>query len=168
MSDPGAYESDMAWLSKLTDEDIERALAGEHAGDDTSLDDLAAFARDAKAAFRSVPGGAIRATHLAAMNEASANLQGDPVATRAAAASPSPPRRWKLVLTHLLASLGAKVALVGVAVAATTGGLAAAGSLPQPAQDALANAAEKVGFELPAGDMRDENGPPEDLPDGAE
>ena len=168
MSDPGAYESDMAWLSKLTDEDIERALAGEHAGDDSSLDDLAAFARDARAALESGPGGAIRETHLAAMNEASADLHGDPVATRAAAASLSPLRRWKLVLTHLLASMVAKVALAGVAVAATTGGLAATGSLPEPAQAALANAAEKVGFELPAGDMRDEDGPPEDLPGGTE
>jgi len=158
----------MAWLSKLTDEDIERALAGEHAGDDTSLDDLAAFARDAKAALGSGPGGAIRETHLTAMNEASADLHGDPVATRAAAASLSPLRRWKLVLTHLLASMVAKVALAGVAVAATTGGLAATGSLPEPAQAALANAAEKVGFELPAGDMRDEDGPPEDLPGGTE
>ena len=158
----------MAWLSKLTDEDIERALAGEHAGDDTSLDDLAAFARDAKAALGSGPGGAIRETHLTAMNEASADLHGDPVATRAAATSLSPLRRWKLVLTHLLASMVAKVALAGVAVAATTGGLAATGSLPEPAQAALANAAEKVGFELPAGDMRDEDGPPEDLPGGTE
>jgi len=158
----------MAWLSKLTDEDIERALAGEHAGDDSSLDDLAAFARDARAALESGPGGAIRETHLAAMNEASADLHGDPVATRAAAASLSPLRRWKLVLTHLLASMVAKVALAGVAVAATTGGLAATGSLPEPAQAALANAAEKVGFELPAGDMRDEDGPPEDLPGGTE
>ena len=158
----------MAWLSKLTDEDIERALAGEHAGDDSSLDDLAAFARDARAALESGPGGAIRETHLAAMNQASADLHGDPVATRAAAASLSPLRRWKLVLTHLLASMVAKVALAGVAVAATTGGLAATGSLPEPAQAALANAAEKVGFELPAGDMRDEDGPPEDLPGGTE
>ncbi|MDQ3772713.1 MAG: hypothetical protein M3343_11590 [Actinomycetota bacterium] len=168
MSDPGAYESDMAWLSKLSDEDIERALAGEHAGDDTSLDDLAAFARDARAALGSGPGGAIRETHLTAMNEASADLHGDPVATRAADTSLSPLRRWKLVHTHLLASLVAKVALAGVALAATTGGLAATGSLPEPAQAALANAAEKVGFELPAGEMRDEGGPPEDLPDGAE
>ncbi len=72
------------------------------------------------------------------------------------------------MLTHLFASVAAKIALAGVAVAATTGGLAATGSLPEPAQAALANAAEKVGFELPAGDMRDEDGPPEDLPDGAE
>ncbi|MGH2734365.1 MAG: hypothetical protein ACRDKZ_02195, partial [Actinomycetota bacterium] len=39
----------------------------------------------------------------------------------------------------------------GVALAGTTGGLAATGNLPDAAQDALAKAAARAGFELPAG-----------------
>ncbi|MGH2775976.1 MAG: hypothetical protein ACRDJT_11175 [Actinomycetota bacterium] len=170
MSDQNAYESDMGWLSKLNDEEIEQVLAGDYAGNDASLADLAAFARAAQTTF-AAPDDATRAAHLTAMAEAAADLDASPARTSKPAAS-SPIRRVKLVLSSLFASLVAKIALAGVALAATTGGLAVAGSLPEPAQEALATAAEKVGFELPAGDDaqegEDEAGVPEELPEGTE
>jgi hypothetical protein len=171
MSDTNAYESDMGWLSKLSDEEIEQALAGDYAGGDASLADLAAFSLAAKTTLAAAPGDATRAAHVNAMAEAAADLEIAPAQASKPAAS-SPIRRVKLVLTSLFASLIAKVALVGVALAATTGGLAAAGSLPEPAQEALASAAEKVGFGLPAADDAEEGegeaGVPEDLPESTE
>ena len=171
MSDMNAYESDMGWLSKLSDEEIEQALAGDYAGDDASLADLAAFSLAAKTIFAAAPDDATRAAHVNAIAEAAADLDVAPAHASKPAAS-SPIRRLKLVLTSLFASLIAKVALVGVALAATTGGLAAAGSLPEPAQEALARAAEKVGFELPAADDAQEGegeaGVPEELPESTE
>ena len=171
MSDTDAYESDMSWLSRLSEDEIEQVISGDYAGDDASLSDLAAFSRNAKATFASAPGDATRVAHVTAMAEAAADLDVVPVRAPGPAAS-SPFRRVKLVLTSLFASLIAKVALVGVALAATTGGLAATGSLPEPAQEALAKASEKVGFELPAGDDaeegEDEAGVPDELPEGTE
>lgn len=163
MSDLDAYSIDMGWPKKLRDEELDQVLAGSYDGEDPALDDLAAFARDAQAALRGVPGEATRQAHLAAMTEVAERLEGAPVAMGAPAVEPSRIRRWKLVLTQLLATLTAKLVLSGVALAATTG-LAAAGALPEPAQKAVANAAKKVGFELPAGNQDDETTGADELP----
>jgi hypothetical protein len=163
-----AYSSDMGWLKKLRDEELDQVLAGRYDGEDLALDDLAVFARDAQAALSSVPAEATRQAHLAAMTEVAEKLEGAPVAAGTPAVGPSRIRRWKLVLTQRLATLTAKVAATGVALVAATGGLAAAGALPEPAQNALANAAEKAGFELPRGDEGDETTDPKELPEAAE
>ena len=139
-----------AW--KLSDEQAEQILRGGYSGDDAALGDLSDIARDVKATLMAGPDDATRATHLVAIGDAAANLDVKRAPASTPAPSPSRLRRVKVVLTSLLASLVGKIALVSVAVAATTGGLAATGSLPDAAQDALARAAERVGFELPAGD----------------
>jgi len=54
------------------------------------------------------------------------------------------------VLSSLFASLFAKIAGVAIAVAAATGGLAAAGALPAPAQQAVSHAASTVGIHMPS------------------
>jgi len=54
------------------------------------------------------------------------------------------------MLSTRFGSLAVKIVAVGFAAAVATGGLAAAGSLPAPAQDALAHAAARAGFHLPA------------------
>jgi hypothetical protein len=171
MSDMGAYQSDMVWLSKISEAEIERVLAGAYAGVDPSLNALATYARDAKAALTGAPDEATRATHLVSIAQATVGLDTQPVA-RVRPAPSRPFSRAMLVLTSLAATLIGKIALVGVALAATTGGLAATGSLPDPAQDALNRAGERVGFDLPAGDDRvpseDTAGVPEDLPSGAQ
>ena len=168
MSDFDAYSSDMGWLKKLRDEELDQVLAGSYDGDDPALDDLAAFARDTQAALSGVPGEATRRAHLAAMTEIAEEVEGAPLAVRRQAVKPFRIRRWKLVLSQLLATLTAKVAVTGVALAAATGGLAATGALPEPAQDALANTAAKVGIELPGGDEGDETTDPKELPEATE
>ena len=165
MSDMGSYESDMVWLSRISEAEIERVLEGEYAGEDPSLHALATYAQDAKATFAAAPDEATRATHLMAIAEAAANVDATPAPVLTPAPS-SPFRRMKLVLTSLFASLIGKIALASVALAATTGGLAATGSLPDPAQEALARASEKVGFQLPTDD--DDAGVPDELPEATE
>jgi hypothetical protein len=54
------------------------------------------------------------------------------------------------VLSSLFASLFAKIAGVAIAAAAATGGLAAAGALPAPAQQAVSHAASTVGIHVPS------------------
>jgi len=170
MSDMGSYESDMVWLSRISEAEVERVLEGEYAGEDPSLHALATYARDAKATFAAAPDEATRATHLMAIAEAAVDVDATPAPVLTPAPS-SPFRRMKIVLTSLFASLIGKIALASVALAATTGGLAATGSLPDPAQEALARAGEKVGFDLPVGGDRatdgDDAGVPDDLPEGA-
>ncbi|MGH2699748.1 MAG: hypothetical protein ACRDJL_11220, partial [Actinomycetota bacterium] len=141
----------MAWLTRLDEEQIEQALDGQYAGEDPSLEDLAAFARDAKASFGAVPAESTRRAHLTAMVEAAANLERQTIRPTERTVSVGLLRRVKPVLSSLFASLTAKLAMAGVALAAT-GGLAATGSLPAPAQEALAKAGEKVGIELPRAD----------------
>jgi len=159
---------------KLRDEQAEQILRGRYRGDDAALSDLSDIARDVKATLMESPDDATRATHLVAIGDAAANLDVKRAPASTPAPSPSPLRRVKVVLTSLLASLVGKIALVSVAVAATTGGLAATGSLPNAAQDALARAAEKVGFELPAGDGSEgktgdsEARVPDELPEATE
>ena len=166
-----AYQSDMVWLSRISEAEIERVLAGEYTGEDPSLHALTTYAQDAKATFSPAPDEATRAIHLMAMAETAAGLDRLPPSEIATAPS-RPFSGAKVVFSSLIASLIGKIALVSVAVAATTGGLAATGSLPDPAQDALARAAEEVGFDLPASDDRgssdNDAGVPEDLPDGAQ
>ena len=53
------------------------------------------------------------------------------------------------MLSSLFASLSAKIAGVAIAAAAATGGLAAAGALPAPAQQAVSQAASTIGVNLP-------------------
>ncbi|MEX2323630.1 MAG: hypothetical protein WEA29_07675 [Acidimicrobiia bacterium] len=56
------------------------------------------------------------------------------------------------MLTTILSSIVGKIAIAGVALATTTGGLAAADVLPAPAQQAVSNAAARIGISLPAPD----------------
>ena len=172
MSDMDAYESDMRKLTKPSEEDADRIVAGRYDGDDVKLRDLTGVARDVKAVLVVAPDAATRDAHLAVVAEAAADLAATPARTLTPARSSNLLRRARVVVSSLFASLIGKITLVSVAVAATTGGLAATGSLPDPAQDALARASEKVGFHLPAGDGSeagdDESGVPEELPPSTE
>jgi flagellar motor protein MotB len=59
--------------------------------------------------------------------------------------------RWRrrAALTTLMSSIAAKVVFATVAVATTTGGLAATGSLPDPAQQVVSDVASRIGIHIP-------------------
>ncbi len=113
---------------------------------DPKDDRLAAFFDEARAEFVETPAQGLERRHLAAMVEAFE--ASDLVHSNA-------PRR-KSLMSRILAIGAAKVLAVGMAALIATGtALAAAGSLPDPAQDAVANTVDNVGLNIPGGD--DEN-----------
>jgi hypothetical protein len=67
------------------------------------------------------------------------------------------------MLPTLLSTIAGKLAALGAAGAVTVGGLAAAGALPAPAQERLADLADRVGVELPTPSVAP-GGPPEGAP----
>ncbi len=69
-------------------------------------------------------------------------------------ASPLPSRRKRFGLPAFTTPLAGRLALGGVALTAV-GGLAVAGSLPTPVQNAVSAAAERVGLEIPSADEKD-------------
>jgi hypothetical protein len=89
------------------------------------------------------------ATELAAVASATAppNQHGAELGRRRRPLLP----RWRrrAALTTLMSSIVAKVAFATVAVASTTGGLAATGNLPDPAQQVLSDVALRVGIHIP-------------------
>lgn len=132
--------ADDSWgeMHRLTSERLERVLAGD-APEDEEAARVAAAVRRLRADLLEAPSEALAARHLAAM-----------VAT-ARAAGP----------TRLVGRLPARsatrrrAAVLALAAAMTlTGGLAWAGSLPGPAQDAIAGLATHLGLDLPSSEDR--------------
>ncbi|HEU5002932.1 MAG TPA: hypothetical protein VFW71_09150 [Actinomycetota bacterium] len=145
----------------LSDKDLDRLLAGKTPEGADPLDrELGNFARDVRAAFCEAPDPEVERQHIAAAVAAS-RLTTDPAREpavvpaagpwwrRAPGASGQPKWRRRTVFSSLFASLTAKILTVALAAAAATGGLAAAGSLPGPAQQAVADAASTIGITLP-------------------
>lgn len=147
----------MGTFSRLSDQDVEKILAGQAPGGDPLDAHLAAFTREVRATFAAPLPPEIQGTHLAAAVAAAqgAPATGDPAIRPAgnkarAWASGSATWQRRTVLGGMFASLSAKIALGAVAAMAATGALAAAGALPAPAQQAVSTAASSVGINLPA------------------
>jgi hypothetical protein len=131
---------DDSWgeMHRLTSERLEQVLAGD-APEDEEAAHLAAAVRRLRAGLLEAPSEALAARHLAAMR----------TAARAAAPSLARRRSPMPILTKR------RAAVLALAAAMTlTGGLAWAGALPTPAQDAIADAASHLGLDLPSSDDR--------------
>ena len=153
----------MRLFERTDDAVVEKALRGEESPD-PALDPVARLCAELRDSTTEVPEEVAR-RHVAAILEevrlgSDRDIAEVPHAGVPRRATHHEPRRqvWRpsFGLSGLFATVGAKVALGSVALAAATGGLAAAGALPQPAQDALSKAAAKVGFDLPAGSQQEE------------
>jgi hypothetical protein len=161
VGNPGEMNDD----TRMSDADIEQLLAGKPRPGGDELPGVRQFFQEVKTRYAVDPPAAVREAHLARIVSA-ARLQADqtspgaaasiaPGAARAAAPATSgggaekPPWRRKVVLSSLFGSITAKILVGVVAATAATGGLAAAGALPRPVQNAVASAAEGVGVSLP-------------------
>ena len=133
-------------------------------GNDLDLlagEEMARFANDLRVAYAGPLRPDAERRLLAATIEVArlAIDKGDPAARPASKAhgparnrrQASGPPKWRrrTVLSSLFASLTAKIAGVAVAAVAATGGLAAAGALPGPVQQAVSSAAAAIGVQLP-------------------
>jgi hypothetical protein len=147
-------------LDGISDQELDRLLAGTAPAGGAGVDPvLARFVREARAAYHAPLPQEAAHRFLAAAIEASRLTidKGDPVARPASnahgpdrQASGLPKWRRRTMFSTLFASLTAKIAGVAVAAMAAAGGLAAAGALPSPAQQAMASAASTIGIHLPS------------------
>ncbi|HZD17481.1 MAG TPA: hypothetical protein VE669_05015, partial [Actinomycetota bacterium] len=177
MSDAGAYRDEMARLSKLDDGDLDRILSGRVPADAPDpAKDLDAFVRSLRDACTGPPPEAVERRHLAAIMEASRTLadRGErsrrPVRSARERAAPAPGRptpRRKLMPAGLFASLTARITGVALAAAVATGGLAAAGALPDPAQEAVSDALGVIGIHVPGADGDEHEFSPAPLEEGS-
>ena len=79
-----------------------------------------------------------------------ANAEGTSVRTKSRPGKPLPTRwRRRIMLSTFLSSLFGKLAIGAVALATTTGGLAATGNLPDPVQDWAAEQLASIGADIP-------------------
>lgn len=107
---------------------------------------LAAALRDLRSTLAAAPSDDVAARHLAAITAAAAD------ASHRAPAQAGPLRRWgRRIAAAGAVKVAAAITGATVAVAATGGGLAAGGHLPQPAQQHVSDALSRVGIHVPTG-----------------
>jgi hypothetical protein len=149
----------MGKLRSRQDHELDRLIRGEAPSAGHLDPSLVLFVDQVRRIASIPPSSWVESKHMSAVAEATQLFveKGEP-ATRPASkatgpdtqASGLPKRRRSFVLSSLFASLTAKLAAGGVAVAmAATGGLAANGRFPDTVQDKIAVAAEKVGIDIP-------------------
>jgi hypothetical protein len=137
----------MERMRRLTDEQLEALLAGKTPAGTEGLEGLAAFVKSVPDALAHAPGEHIASAHLARMIEAVPSASN--LATAGSRSPHGHARRRRTVLSTLFGTLAAKIAAITLAAAAATAGLAATGSLPPPAQNAVSSAASHVGVHFP-------------------
>ncbi|MBW3591217.1 MAG: hypothetical protein KY393_05145 [Actinobacteria bacterium] len=140
---------------------MERLIAGKPPTADSGLDDVARVVDSVRTAYMSEADPKLEAEHLhGLMNLVHLTDKGD-LAVRSASkvngpgfqVSGLPTRRRRFVLETLFASLAAKVAIGGVAVAmASTGAVAATGNLPDRMQTTVSQAVDNIGINIPLGE----------------
>lgn len=170
----------MGRISRLSDQELDRLLAGKVASGNGDLEELAAFIRDVRGRFGEPPSAETAARHLAAIVEA-AHFTGEGEETTArqeregSAAdrerSGQPRSRRKLMLRNPFSPLRAKLAVavtaVGLLLLSAFGGVAYAGALPDPVQGAVADVAGTIGISLPGSGENDlDEGNVDDVDDG--
>lgn len=152
MTGPGDYGSEMERFQGLSDREAESLLAGRAPASGGDLSDLAVLIEGVKAATVRPLDREVEERHLAAIKEA-LHLEGS---RDSAIQGKRRATRRRSMIAGLLAPLWAKIAVAAGAAVLATGGLAAADVLPQPAQDAVASAAERIGLELPSSEDGEE------------
>jgi hypothetical protein len=175
LSSGGAYKDEMGNLSRLSDQELDRLLAGKEPPEGGDFEELAAFVCDAAAVLPETPDEATAARHLAAIVAAAQlQLEHESSAPRPSVNPSGLNRkalyfrgRRKLMSNNPFSSLAGKIALVAVIVLAAFGGTAYAGVLPDPVQGAVADVADTVGVSLPGAENDSDDGAVEDVDNGA-
>lgn len=118
---------------------------------------LAQVLRELRAELTSAPSEDVAERHLAAITAAAAGAAHE-------APTPAPVGRLRRWGRRVAAAGALKIATVATAaVAVTSGGLAATGNLPQPAQDRVSDVLSNVGIHVPSGTDRADEHDPDDL-----
>jgi hypothetical protein len=152
-------------LRRISEQDLDRLFSGKAPAEDSGLADLARLVDRGRSIYLTTIEPDVEAEHLTGLMQV-VNLtdKGDLAARPAsnvhgphAQASGLPKPRRRFMLESLFATLSAKIAAGGIAVAmAATGGLAATGSLPDEAQTAVSQALDNIGIDIPLGETAEE------------
>lgn len=160
MNMPDVSPGEMRKLTNICDGDLEAMQAGLIPDDDPHHGAIARFVQDLDGAFPEPSTVRLQDGHILAMMEASHLMaeNGEP-AVRSASKAHGPenqasglpmPRRLTM-LQRVFATKAAKVAVGAAALALAFSGVAVAGVLPTRVQNAIADAAQTVGVNLPGG-----------------
>lgn len=144
MSPDDVSPSEMKQFDDISDADFEALRAGAIPGDDERLGEIARFAQDLNRAFPVSSTEALEGTHVSAMLATSRLMAANGEVVEAQ------PRRQPMFTTFMhsrMAKISAAVAAAMLAFA----GVAAAGVLPSPLQNAVADAVAPAGINLPGG-----------------
>jgi len=149
---------EMKTFRKISPQDLDRLYA--HGSGSEELEDIFRLVQNVRSKYLGEIDPELETAHLAAlMQVVNSTDKGDLVARASkvkgpvSRASGLPQGRRRFALQSVFATLSAKLALGGAAVAmAATGGLAGTGNLPDQVQTAAAHAAEKVGIVIPLGE----------------
>lgn len=158
MTPVGGSHGEMDETPRLSDADLERLLAGKAPLGGDEAPELRQFFQDLRSRYTTEAPASVQQEHLARIVAAARRAHSpqtkspwQPAAalTSGGSGDGRPPWRRKIVLSSIFGSITTKILLGVVAAAAATGGLAAAGALPTPVQNAVASAAGGVGVNLP-------------------
>jgi hypothetical protein len=146
----------MGPFDKLTDQEINRLIAGKAPSGTGDLEELATFVGDVKDAFQEAPSAATAAAHLAAITDAARLADQD----ERGPATPHLGRNPNV--RNPFGRLRARLAIIGAAalMLGAFGGVAHAGALPGPVQGTISDLAGNLGIDVPGaddGNVADEN-----------
>jgi hypothetical protein len=154
----------MKIFGEISEHELDRLFSGKAPAENSGLKDIASLVQKVQTTYLTNIEPDVEATHLAGLIEV-VNLtdKGDLAARPASKvtgpheqASGLPKRRRRFMLESLFATLTAKLAVGGIAIAMAATGAAATGHLPDQAQTGLSTAVEKIGIHIPLGDTAEE------------
>lgn len=157
MRSGGGSQGEMDDTPRPSDADLERLLAGKAPLGGEDAPELRQFFQDVRSRYLKEAPASVQQEHLARIvaaaraqsPQAKSPWQPAAASARAGSGDGRPPWRRKIVLSSIFGSITTKILLGVVGAAAATGGLAAAGALPAPVQNAVASAAGGVGVNIP-------------------
>ena len=161
----GVYQVEMKPFGKISEQELDQLFSGKAPAVSSGLNDVCLLVRNIQSSYLSDIEPDIETTHLAALMQVVNLTEKGDLAVRPASkvsgpdrqASGLPKRRRRFMLESIFATLSAKIAAGGIAIAlASTGGLAATGNLPDQMQTGVAKAVANIGIHIPLGDTAEE------------
>ena len=173
MSEFDAYQDDMERIANLSEQEIDRLLAGKLASGEGDLGELATFLQEMRVLLEPSSGEA-DAQNIAAIVGAAQIGAAETAPPEPGESLPKRERsghtRFRLWRKPMRAKL--LLTTAGLLLLMAFGGAAYAGALPGPVQGTVADFAGNVGVDLPGGDVDDgpvgnvDDGPMGDVDDG--
>lgn len=165
MSPDDVSPSEMKQFENISDADFEALRAGSIPGDDERLGEIARFADDLNRAFPASSTDAFEGAHVSAMLATSRVMAANGESAQESQSGFKP--RRQAVFNTFIHSRMAKISAAVAAAMLAFAGVAAAGVLPAPLQNAVANVVAPSGIDLPGGTVEVKAVEPAETPEAA-